>query len=143
LKPTDPKHTANKQLYAIDVLKCSGKWFIGKQSKGCFGQLGKDREIPEFILGGGAFYSFENFELAVFANYVSPYESNRFLPSGSPPAPLGDFTELNAQTTRYFGKKKDRSVFFRVDNIGDKHYSTVNGYPDQGRRFMTGVSIKF
>lgn len=107
------------------------------------GRWSKDKEIPEFILGGGTFYRFDDFELAVFANHVSPYENDRFLPGGSPPAPLGDFTELNAQITYYFGKKKDRSVFFRIDNIGDKHYSTVNGYPDQGRRFMTGMSIKF
>lgn len=107
------------------------------------GGWGKDREIPEIVLGGGAFYGFGDFELAVFANHVSDYENERFLPSPNPSAPLGDFTELNAQITYHFGKKKDRSVFFRVDNIGDKHYSTVNGYPDQGRRFMTGMSIKF
>ena len=45
--------------------------------------------------------------------------------------------------TYYFGKEKRNSIFFRVDNIGDKHYSTVNGYPDYGRQFMSGISIVF
>jgi len=107
------------------------------------GDWGKDREIPEFILGGGTSYLFDDFELALFANHVSPYENERFLPGTSPPAPLGDFTEVNAQLTYYFGEEKRNSLFFRVDNIGDKHYSTVNGYPDYGRRFMGGISVVF
>ena len=104
---------------------------------------GKDREIPEFILGGGGSCLFDDFELALFANHVSPYENDRFLPGGTPPAPLGDFIEVNTQLTYYFGEEKRNSLFFRVDNICDKHYSTVNGYPDYGRRFMGGISVVF
>ena len=105
---------------------------------------GKDKEIPEFILGGGASYLFnDDFELAVFTSHVSQYENTRFLTDGTAPEPLGDYTELNAQLTYRFGEKRNKSVFFRVDNIGDKHYSTVNGYPNAGRTFLTGVNMKF
>jgi len=56
---------------------------------------------------------------------------------------LNDFTELNAELVYYFGKEKENSIFFGINNIGDKHYSTVNGYPDYGRQLFGGISIKF
>ncbi len=103
----------------------------------------RDREVPEFVLGGGVSWLWKNLELSLLTRHVSRYENDRFMASGSDPASLGAFTELNAKATYYFGKDRQHYVFFGVDNICDKSYSTVAGYPDEGRRFKTGMGLKF
>jgi len=107
-----------------------GKWY-------------EDKEVPEFILGGGASYLLRDFEIALFSKHVSPYENDRFDGGAEGPAGLGGFDELNAKIAYSFGKEKQNDVFFRVDNIGDKKYATVVGYPDDGRRFVTGLNLGF
>ncbi len=102
-----------------------------------------DEEVPEFILGGGGSYLFRDFELSALVKQVSDYENQRFLPGGSEPVPLGDYIEVDVKLSYYFGSEKENSVFFRVDNLNDKKYSTVVGYPDEGRRYTTGVSLVF
>jgi len=103
----------------------------------------RDKEVPQFILGGGVSYLFKNLEIAVQAKQVCPYENDRFLPGGSDPAPLGDFTDVSSKVTWHFGDDKQHEVFFGVDNICNKQYSTVNGYPDDGIRFKGGLSLRF
>jgi len=103
----------------------------------------RDKEVPEFIFGGGASYFFHDIEMALFSTHVSSYENERFLPKGSPPAPLGDFTDVTAQLAYHFGNRPNKEVFFRIENLTDKAYSTVNGYPDEGRRYMVGCSALF
>ena len=107
------------------------------------GDWDRDREVPEFILGGGVSWLYKNLELSLLLKRVCPYENQRFLPRNSAPAPLGDFTELNAKATYYFGDKKQHSAFFGVDNLGNKRYSTVAGYPDEGIRLKGGLSLRF
>jgi len=103
----------------------------------------RDEEVPEVILGGGISYLFRDVEFALLAKRVNEYENERFLPRGSAPAPLGDFTEYNAKITYYFGKKKQHSAFVAVENISDNRYSVVAGYPDEGRQFRGGFSLAF
>ena len=107
------------------------------------GDWERDQEVPEVILGGGVSYLVGDLELAVLGKRVGTYENERFLPKGSDPANLGDYTEWNAKLTYFFGKEKEHNVFVGVDNIADRKYSVVNGYPDDGRRFKLGLSLSF
>ena len=107
------------------------------------GDWSPDQEVPEFILGGGVSYRIGDFDFDVFTKHISKYENERFLPNGSLPAPLGDFTELNAKVTYRFGEDKQHSVYLGVDNICNKGYSTVAGWPDEGRTFWGGLSLRF
>jgi outer membrane receptor protein involved in Fe transport len=99
-----------------------------------------DKEVPDFVLGGGASYLFGKFELAMFASHISRYENERFLPAGTPPAPLGDYVELNSQLT--YRHDDNTELFVRVDNCTDDEYSTVAGYPHDGTLVYTGVVIR-
>ena len=107
------------------------------------GDWERDKEVPEFIIGGGVSYLVGDFEIAVLAKHISSYENDRFLPAGSDPAPVGDFVEVNAKVTYCFGKEKKHSVFFGVENLCNKRYSTVVGYPDEGIRFKGGMRLRF
>ena len=107
------------------------------------GERVRDKEAPELIVNGGASYLVHDWELAVFAQHVSRYENERFLPGGSTPKGLGDFTEVNAKVSYLFGKKQQHRAFIGVDNITDDRYSTVIGYPDEGITFKTGFSLSF
>jgi len=111
--------------------------------EGADGDWRRDREVPEVVLGGGVSWLWKSVELSVFSKHVSSYENNRFLPNNADPMKLGAFTDLDAKATYYFGKQRQHYVFFGVENICDKSYSTVAGYPDEGRRFKTGLGLKF
>lgn len=101
----------------------------------------KDDEIPDVVVGGGASYAFEKYEFLVFAKHLSSYENERFLPSGSPPAPLGDFVDLGAQLT--YRHDKNTELYVRAENVTDDEYSTVTGYPHDGALFYAGFVKKF
>ena len=107
------------------------------------GDWDRDNEVPEFVLGGGASWLWKALEVSVFTKHVSAYENDRFLPQGAAPADLGEFTEVNAKVAYYFGKQREHYVFFGVDNICDRTYSTVAGYPAEGRLFKTGFGLRF
>lgn len=100
-------------------------------------------EVPEVVLGGGVSYLYKRLELGLLGKHVGGYENGRFLAAGAPPAALGDFTELSATLNFYFGKAWQHRVFFTVDNFTDDRYSTVPGYPDEGRQFRGGLRLKF
>ena len=105
------------------------------------GDWDKDDEIPDIVVGGGASYVYEKYEFLVFAKHLSSYENERFLPSGSPPAPLGDFVDLGAQLT--YKHDKNTEVFVRAENVTDDEYSTVPGYPHDGALFYAGFIKRF
>jgi len=105
------------------------------------GDWDKDDEIPDVVVGGGASYLFEKFEFLLFAKHLSSYENERFLPGGTPPAPLGDFVELGAQMT--YRHDRNTEFFVRAENVTDDEYSTVPGYPHDGALFYAGFVKKF
>ena len=105
------------------------------------GDWENDDEVPDFLIGGGASYVFDSFEIAFFVRHVSEYENERFLPAATPPAPLGDYTELSGQLT--YRHDKDTELFLRVDNITDDEYSTVAGYPHDGTLVYAGLVKRF
>jgi outer membrane receptor protein involved in Fe transport len=100
-----------------------------------------DKEVPDFLVGGGASYECGKFELAVFGNQVSSYENDRFLPAGAMPAPLGDCIELNAQLT--YRHDENTEFFVRAENLTDNEYSTVAGYPHDGALLYAGFVKRF
>ena len=100
-----------------------------------------DNEIPDFVIGGGASYLLGKFDLALFVKSVSHYENERFLPGGSPPAPLGDYVDLSLQLT--YKHDKNTYFFIRSENITDDEYSTVPGYPHDGALFYVGLGKLF
>ena len=106
------------------------------------GEWENDQEAPNLIVGAGVSQMFgDSWEFSVFTKHVGDYENERFLPAGAPPAPLGDFTEVNTKITHYFGQKKQHRAFLLVENVGGQHYSTVHGWPDPGVQYMGGVSL--
>ena len=108
------------------------------------GDWDRDREVPEVVLGGGVSYMpVRCLDVSLFTKHIGEHENERFLPGGSDPVDLGDFTEWNAKVTYFFGKHKQHYAFFGVDNLANKHYSTVAGYPDDGRRLKAGFSLAF
>jgi outer membrane cobalamin receptor len=105
------------------------------------GEWVDDREVPEIIMSGGLLYGRKGLSLSLYAKYLSEYENERFLPPGSPPAPLGAFIDLTGQVSYKF--KTDMEIFFRAENITDDEYSTVPGYPSEGAQFYIGVKKAF
>jgi len=105
------------------------------------GDWENDDEVPDLLIGGGASYVFDSFEIALFVRHVSEYENERFLPTGTPPAPLGDYTELSGQLT--YKHDENTELFLRVDNITDDEYSTVAGYPHDGTLVYAGLVKRF
>ena len=105
------------------------------------GEWVDDSEVPEIILGGGLLYGRNGFTLSLYAKHLSEYENERFLPPGSPPAPLGAFTDLTGQVGYRY--KTDMEIFARVENITNDEYSTVAGYPHEGALFYIGVKKAF
>lgn len=100
-----------------------------------------DEEVPNIVLGGGISYLMDKLDIALFANHLDEYESTRFLPGGSDPVPLGDFTEINSVVTYHCDPMTD--LYVRVDNITDDEYSTVVGYPHDGAQVYAGVVKRF
>jgi hypothetical protein len=105
------------------------------------GEWRTDHEIPDVVVGGGASYLIKKFEFLVFAKHLSSYENERFLPTGSPPAPLGDFVDLGAQVT--YRHDENTEFYVRGENVTDDEYSTVPGYPVDGALFYAGFVKRF
>ena len=80
-------------------------------------------------------------EVALFAKHLDDYVNDRFVPTTSPPASLGNFTEINGIVTYHCDPTTE--LYVRVDNITDDEYSTVAGYPHDGTQVFGGVVKRF
>jgi len=145
---------ANRDSYGLELdlrskrFDCGTQFFLNgvyvQVRNDLLGHYEEDEEVPEFILGAGVSQLLgDSWEFSVFTKHVSPYENERYLPAGTPPAPLGHFTNVNIKLTYFFGEKKQHRAFFLVENVGGQHYSTVVGYPDEGVRYSGGVSLRW
>jgi outer membrane cobalamin receptor len=105
-------------------------------------EMRRDLEIPRAIAGGGLSASRWGFDLSVFSKFLSSYESQRFADPGIN-VPLGNFNNLDLMLARRVGTGKRTRIYAEVRNVADKAYSTVVGYPDYGRRAMTGLDYTF
>ena len=100
-----------------------------------------DVETPDVIIGGGASYLIlENLDLSAWLKHVAPYRNQRFA-AGSDRIGLGNFTELNTKLTYFWGEENQHEVYFAVDNITDREYSTVVGWPNEGRTYRVGLGM--
>ncbi len=98
-------------------------------------------EIPNVIVGGGLFAEFNRFDVNFFYKHISGYQSTRFAApqNGTVAAqPLGDFLILDATAGWSFGRLKNLRLYIDIRNITDRRYSTVVGYPDDGRQIRLG-----
>ncbi|MBW6500537.1 MAG: TonB-dependent receptor plug domain-containing protein [Bacteroidales bacterium] len=105
-------------------------------------QMVANREHPALITSGGLYFRQKAFDINILCKYVAPFENDRFVPAYHGPQPLGDFfvADINGGYTTK-GKVPVR-LYFRVRNLSDLRYSTVNGYPDFGRMLYAGVQVK-
>ena len=104
--------------------------------------MGRDRELPRVIAGGGMSASRWGFDLNLFWKFVSRYESARFADPGVTQV-LGNFNTLDLMLGRRVGTRKQTRIYAEVRNIADRAFSTVVGYPDYGRRAMIGFDHTF
>jgi hypothetical protein len=102
----------------------------------------RDREVPQIIWGGGLAHRWGHWELTFLAKRVGRYENDRFV-TPPVPQPLGDFLNLGTQLAYWFGPGRRSKVHLGADNLRDRRYSTVNGYPHAGRTVSGGVSLVF
>lgn len=54
---------------------------------------------------------------------------------------LESFTVMNLRLS--VDPMEDLSVYFEINNIGDRYYSYIDGYPMQGRSFTAGIEYSF
>ncbi len=115
-----------------------------KSQKNIDNEWVKNKMIPEWIINGGVSASFKGFDINLYAKHLSKFENTRFLNTQvyTSPAQLGDFTELNSTISYTLKNAYSTRIYFEIFNITDERYSTVVGYPDFGRRFNLGVSLK-
>ncbi len=108
-------------------------------------EMTKNAEFPELITNGGVQFTKYGLDINLYGKYVSKYESSRFVTqvAGQPTvfAPLGDFFTLDLTSGYTFGSSFKTRVYLRVQNITDRRYSTVAGYPDFGRQLRVGIRV--
>ena len=106
----------------------------------------ENKEIPAFIVNSGLYFTYRQYDATLLCKYVSKYENNRFAqkaPDGStPPQPLGDFVSLNLNIGWSTGDLYHLRFYLDMINLSNVRYSTVVGYPDYGRRFLLGISLR-
>jgi len=75
--------------------------------------------------------------------YVSAYESTRFLKGKRPnPVTVGDYFRLNANFGYIFKYRSLRSeLYVDLQNILNKRYETVVGWPDPGFQAIIGLKV--
>ena len=108
------------------------------------GSMKINREYPHFIASAGTYMDYLNFDLNIFAKYVSSFESTRFAARvnnrPAQPQPLGDYLVINSSMGWSFGNKFKTRIYMEIQNLTGRLYSTVVGYPDFGRKFILGIS---
>ncbi len=102
-----------------------------------------NKENPVMIASGGLYMKRKSFDFNFLFKYVSSFENNRFASITDGPQPLGDFITFDyseGYTTR--GRIPVR-IYLKTQNLTNKKYSTVTGYPDFGRMIFGGIQVKF
>ncbi len=107
------------------------------------GAMRTNREAPQVIASGGAYFTWRGFDANAFWKFVSNYESARFAAPGQGPQPLGDFHDITFTGGYSFGAERKSRVYLEARNLLDNRYSTVVGYPDFGRRYTAGFRQAF
>ncbi len=101
-----------------------------------------NKENPSLITSGGLYFDKNKFDFNIFCKYVSSFENIRFAPKSAGPQPLGNFFTLDLTGGYTLKGKIPVRIYFRIRNLTDKIYSTVVGYPDFGRSFYLGMTLR-
>lgn len=148
-------HTAADRVnYGLEAevrssrLECGLQFFANvvamqTQRTAADGDWSRDQAVPQVIIGAGASWVIDRVELGATAKFISAYENNRFLPGGSPPAPLGDATEVTLTASYYLDAGQRSRVWVSLENLLNDRFSTVAGYPDAGRQVFAGVELAY
>jgi len=108
------------------------------------GEMEQNSEIPETICAAGLFSELSRFDANLFFKYVSGYQSTRFVAriqgQAPQPQPLGDFFTVNATLGWNPAALSKIRLYITFENLTDRRYSTVVGYPDFGRRVNLGFT---
>lgn len=102
-----------------------------------------NRENPVMIASGGLYINRKSFDFNLFCKYVSPFENNRFAVIADGPQPLGDFITIDISEGYTTKGRIPVRIYIRTQNLTNKKYSTVIGYPDFGRMIFAGIQVKF
>jgi len=102
---------------------------------------------PEVTFAGGIAYSFWNrFLLNVDAQYVAErYVANPRYPTATP-GKVSDYYLLNSKLTFRLTPKPaavQSHLFLAGENLTDKHYEYLPGYPAPGITIMAGANLAF
>lgn len=107
------------------------------------GVMISNNENPVIISSGGAYITKKSFDINLFLKYVSPFENDRFASIAIGPQPLGDFLTADLNVAYTTGDRVPVKFYIRMQNLTNKKYSTVIGYPDYGRMIYAGIQVKF
>jgi iron complex outermembrane receptor protein len=105
------------------------------------GSMVRNKENPIFISSGGIYLEKHAMDLNFLCKYVSAFENQRFASVSAGPQPLGDFVAMDVTGGYTFKSKVPLRCYFKVQNVTDKRYSTVIGYPDFGRIISLGINV--
>lgn len=107
------------------------------------GDFEADTTKPDLIIGGGVMLSRYGFDVSIFGKHVTEYFSNRFASQQDIQKgvmyQLGDYASADVTAGYTFGPKGAIRLYAAVHNILDRKFSTVLGYPDNGRAFNGGI----
>ncbi len=103
-----------------------------------------DGEKPSLVAGGGLDLYLGEFDVHLRGKYVSTYESSRFALNRDT-VTLGGFSTLDLSAGYTYTHKGGSTVrlFVAVDNLTNRRYSSVVGYPNFGRKFSTGIQYRY
>ncbi|MBD3243967.1 MAG: TonB-dependent receptor plug domain-containing protein [Chitinivibrionales bacterium] len=106
--------------------------------------LVEDKEKPNLVAGGGLNLYLGNFDVHLYGKYVSEYESSRFALNRDT-VDVGGFStlDLSAGYTHTLSGGSTIRLFVAIDNLTDRRYSTVVGYPDFGREVSVGLQYRY
>lgn len=104
------------------------------------GAMERNRQIPQYIGNAGFYFQRHQLDFAGFAKYTSAFENTRFAAPDATdivrPQPLGDFITFDLNAGWSFGNTR---FYIEAQNLTDKKFSTVVGYPDFGQRLTVGI----
>ena len=107
------------------------------------GEMTKNEEVPGLIMSGGVFVARSGLDFGILWKSISSYKSARFAADPHEPQPLGGYNVLTARIGYSLGSGHQARIYLKVDNLMDKRFSTVVGYPDSGRIFVLGLRQSF
>jgi len=106
------------------------------------GTMIANRENPVFITAAGFFINWKSLDFNLLGKYVSKFENDRFAVPADGPQPLGDYGTIDITAGYTLKGKVPVRFYLKSRNTGDRHYSTVIGYPDFGRMIFGGIQVK-